>query len=139
MDLYQTLIDSALGSGGGGGGGIWNDAYAVGYFNGTGETIEVPEGVTIIPYYSFAQRSGLKHIVIPSTVTKINANIANGSSALVDVSFMGTTPPSDINSMIWSGANYTFVIYVPDSAVQAYKTAFPNQSDRVKPMSQRPW
>jgi hypothetical protein len=49
------------------------------------------------------------------------------------------TPPT-LNSSTFNGANTTFVIYVPDSAVNDYKdaTGWIGYADRILPVSQKP-
>ena len=92
------------------------------------------------PYSLYYISSSAKiSVEIPSSV-KVIADSSFRCNFVSDVVFKGTTPPA-----ISSGSFYRinlfpdFKIYVPDSAVNAYKSAsiFSNYADRIYPVSQK--
>lgn len=90
--------------------------------------ITLPPGITSIDRFCFDSCSSLKTITIPDSVTSIGAGCFNGNSGMTSMVFEGTTPPQINSTSIWSpslgSTDYTFPIYVPCQAVDAYKTAF---------------
>ncbi len=77
----------------------------------------------------FAGCSALTSITIPATVTKVNAWAFYNCSSLKEVIFESSTPCTVSNTSFTtsalgaSPATYVDAIYVPDNAVDAYKTA----------------
>lgn len=57
----------------------------------TATTIQLPEGITMIPASAFSGWSSLKSVKIPSTVTSIGA-LAFSGTALEEVEFLGNCP-----------------------------------------------
>lgn len=89
---------------------------------------DIPE----IPFACFRGCVNLQEIIImPSTKTIQTEAYTNCSSARY-IHFIGTTPPT-INGEPFKGVNCD--MYVPDSAVNAYKTAYPQYASRIKPDS----
>ena len=90
--------------------------------------VTIPSGVTSLGVFSFSDCWSLNTITIPSTVTNINALCFSSTSGLTSMVFEGTTPPHLGGLAGWSASlgstDYTFPIYVPCEAVDAYKTAF---------------
>ena len=87
---------------------------------------------------SFAQQSTrLKKITFHEALKSIGWQALNGCTALQEVISLGITPPS-LQSDSLGGTNSTFVIYVPDEAVDAYKAAtnWKNFASRIKPLSE---
>ena len=74
--------------------------------------------------------------VIPSSVTSLY-NTFNGCSSLKEVTFLHTTPPRYNNTLY--GCSKLETIYVPDSAVSAYKTAtgWSAFASKIKPLSSK--
>lgn len=90
--------------------------------------IPLPE----IPFACFRGCVNLQEIIImPSTKTIQTEAYTNCSSARY-IHFIGTTPPT-INGEPFKGVNCD--MYVPDSAVETYKTAYPQYASRIKPDS----
>lgn len=142
MDLYQTLIDSALNGSGGGGGSDNLD----GYFLKTIVNVKVPEGVVTlmtgcfkeyknlesaklpntlerIPGSCFEGCNKLKEITIPASVKNIENRAFYGCSGLTSITSLATTPPG-IGGASWhSSVPMTIPIYVPAESVDAYKSA----------------
>ena len=97
-------------------------------FSGSALTeITLPTGITSIGVYAF-YGCPLTEIVIPSGVTIIYLYAFGECSAITEMTFEGTTPPRLASLSGWSASlgstDYTFPIYVPCEAVDAYKTAF---------------
>lgn len=112
----------------------------------------------ILPIYIFSGCTSLSQdIILPSTLRTIErqalayAPIRNltideniqyiGKGALSHITgyvrFLGTTPPSIDFGADGGLVNFTgnYPIYVPSSAVNAYKTAYPNLSNRIQAWS----
>ena len=85
----------------------------------------------------------IKHVTLLDTVTSIGQwFFCSGSGTLEWIEFQAITVPT-INSVRFMDSvtnKSSFVIYVPDASVDAYKsaTAFANFVDRIKPVSERP-
>ena len=73
---------------------------------------------------------------IPSGVTDMSYTFSNCTS-LKEVTFLHTTPPSYNDTL--SGCSKLETIYVPDSAVSAYKTAtgWSQFASKIKPLSEK--
>ena len=74
---------------------------------------------------------------IPSGVTNMSYTF-NGCSSLREVTFLHTTPPKYNNTL--TGCSKLETIYVPNSAVSAYKTAtgWSQFASKIKPLSSKP-
>lgn len=78
--------------------------------------------VTTIEHEAFMETSKLTTLTIPSNVTQIDFWAFTRCSGLQEVIFEGTTPPTFTNQ--YRGVFHDYcppVIYVPDSAVAAYR------------------
>lgn len=101
--------------------------------------------VTTIENEAFMDNTGLTTLTIPASVTSIGFWAFTRLYGLNEVIFEGTTPPTFINTM--NGVFHDFcppVIYVPDSAVSAYRaidgnvwTNQPWDSNIIQPISNR--
>lgn len=84
--------------------------------------LNIGDNVQNIPAFAFLGCTGLTSITIPSSVTSIGSLAFSGCTGLTSIYFEATTPPS-IGSSIFP--DYTnFIIYVPQSSVDAYKKAW---------------
>ncbi len=81
-------------------------------------SLTIPECVTSIGASAFAECTSLTSITIPEGVTSIGATAFACCTSLTSLKFKATTPPT---LEYW--INYFNTIYVPSSAVDAYKTA----------------
>ena len=74
---------------------------------------------------------------IPGGVKYLDSTF-NGCTSLKEVTFLHTTPPKYYNTL--SGCSKLETIYVPDSAVSAYKTAtgWSQFASNIKPLSEKP-
>ena len=75
----------------------------------------------------------LKKITIPASVTFIGDNTFDNCQNLSVVTILAQTPPSLGNNAFYHTAE-NFRIYVPKDCVDAYKTAYPDLADRIKPI-----
>jgi len=109
------------------------------------ESLEIPEGVTLIPNY-FASRCssltsvlipegvtqinassftecGLEELVLPSTVRQINTKAFFGCTDLASITVLATTPPTLGNVNAFGSLSENLKIYVPSESVATYKAA----------------
>lgn len=101
--------------------------------------------VTTISHEAFFETSLLTTLTIPSSVTQIDFWAFTRCNGLTEIIFEGTTPPTFTNQ--YDGVFHDYcppVIYVPDSAVSAYRaiagSVWTNQSwstDIIQPISNR--
>jgi hypothetical protein len=89
--------------------------------------------------YAFNACSNLKTLYIPASITVMGNNFARNCALLQYVEMESETPPS-LSSNAFDGTNSTFVIYVPNAAVDAYKgaTNWNAYAERILPVSQKP-
>ena len=98
-------------------------------------SIEIPSGVTSIGNSCFKWCSSLSSITIPSSVTSIGRACFAYVSDLTYMRFESTTPPeiimhTELDDSL-GDSTYTWPIYVPCSAVEAYRTAWPIYAHRI--------
>lgn len=96
----------------------------------------LPSGIAQLILYMFSGCTGLKSVTIPSTITSMQNYVFNGCTGIEEMIFEGTAPPT-IASQSLGSTSYTFPIYVPDSAVNTYKTAFSQYSSRIFSINDR--
>ena len=80
----------------------------------------------------------LKVVVLPSSLTNIDIFSFYGCESLTSVVVQNETPPT-LNSRAFENSNSTFVIYVPDSSVTAYREAsgWSAYAGRIYPISEQ--
>lgn len=95
--------------------------------------IDIPNGVTSIGSNAFTL-TALKKVTIPASVTDINYSF-RGSNSLLDlvIIFESATPAYIYYDSIVAD---TAIIYVPDDAVESYKTAWSMHAGQIKPVSE---
>lgn len=98
--------------------------------------VNIISAQTIGMYY-FNSCSSLPFVELGSDITYIDAQVFTGCKSLESVVIRATTPPTLANSNSFNNTN-NCPIYVPDSAVNAYKTAtnWSQLSSRIKPLSE---
>ena len=86
----------------------------------------IPEGTTTLPKSALWMWYRIEHpVVIPESVRYITNTLTNQASCTIDVIFKSNKPPvfteigSNISPFYYNNAN----IYVPDDAIDAYRTA----------------
>ena len=96
----------------------------------------IPSSVTSIESTFYGCSSLVNVPVIPSSVTSLY-NTFNGCSSLKEVTFLHTTPPR-YNKILY-GCSKLESIYVPDEAVDTYKTAtgWSQFASKIKPLSEK--
>lgn len=115
------------------------DNKLIAYAQSCGATsYEIPDGVIDIGRDVFSHCADLTSITIPASVTTIQAWAFNSCSGLTTVNCLGNTPPTYVpNGDVDIASNYYMFyidagadkygniehIYVPEGAVEAYKTA----------------
>lgn len=85
------------------------------------EDVEIPPHVTSISP-AFSNCYMLTSIVIPESVTSIDASAFRYSRSLKTVRMLPTTPPT-IGTYVFSYTHPDMVIYVPSASLEAYQTA----------------
>lgn len=112
---------------------------SIGYFlfigcNLTGITL--PAGIKSIEQQAFNGNPLTGNIVIPSGVTRIEFGAFGGCSGLTSMTFESPVPATirDASSSVPASLGdsaYTWPIYVPCEAVEAYRTAWPIYAHRI--------
>ena len=120
-------------------------AYAFQNVKDTLSALAIANTVTRIEHESFMETALLTTLTIPSSVTQIDFWAFTRCDGLQEVIFEGTTPPTFTDEN--SGVFHDYCpprIYVPDSAVEAYRAisgeVWTNQSwssDIIQPISNR--
>ena len=75
----------------------------------------------------------LKKITIPASVTHIDDYAFDCNRNLSAVTILAQTPPT-LGTDVFAGIAENFRIYVPRESVNAYRTAYPDLADRIKPI-----
>ena len=95
-------------------------------------SVEIPDGVTSIAFNTFEYCRNLTSCTIGSGVTSIGNNAFNGCTSLANVTVKATTPPTlGIGTFTNTGS---FIVYVPTSAVDAYRSASGWSSRTIRPI-----
>lgn len=92
--------------------------------------IVLPKTIKHIDEYAFASCSSLQEIELPAAVSEINACAFADCKDLRVVRVLGTTP-AKLNGTDHFQKNEGLKIYVPDAAVDAYKTAWAEYKDYI--------
>lgn len=99
--------------------------------------ITLPTGIKSIGRAAFEDCPLTGNIVIPSGVTSIGVTAFRGCSGLTSMTFESPVPatiaapgPTSDSASLGSSA-YTWPIYVPCEAVEAYRTAWPYYAHRI--------
>ena len=95
-------------------------------------SIEIPNSVTSIGHGAFYGCSSLTSITIPNSVTSISSSALLDCTSIQSITFLSTTPLSD--STFLSNLNTTCKIYVPQSALESYRTSWSSYKDRILPI-----
>ena len=95
-------------------------------------SINIPEYVSRIEGMMFYQCRSLSSIVIPASVSRIDGQSFYGCSGLTSITSLASTPPTGGSGMFDNTNDCP--IYVPEEAVEAYKTAtyWSNYEDRIQ-------
>ena len=108
------------------------------YLGSTGGAADiiVPSNVVTIEVGAFHSVC-LKSITFPAGLRTIEQQDCNccgvfPNSKIGRLTFNGTTPPSLGNCNVFGLKNTDYTIYVPSSAVNTYKAAWPNEADKIQ-------
>ena len=98
--------------------------------------VTIPDSVTSIGFDAFMECYGLTSVTIGSGITSIDDNCFYRCLNLSSITIHATTPPT-LGTNVFLHTN-DCPIYVPDSAVNAYKTAtnWSTWASRIKPLSE---
>ena len=98
---------------------------------------EIPSDVTNMNNTFYGCTSLVTAPEIPSGVTSMSSTFG-GCTSLKEVTFLHTTPPSMQSAL--QGCSSLETIYVPDEAVDAFKTAtgWLEFASKIKPLSEKP-
>ena len=101
------------------------------------QTIMLPDSIRSIETDAFNGCSLLRNLTIPAKVSTIQENAFTGSG--IARFTMASAVPADIDAAkAFAGlTDSTYVIYVPDSAVTAYKTKWAAVADHINGVSKR--
>ena len=100
--------------------------------------ISLPDSVISIGDYAFGECSSLTSIILPENVTSIGRGVFRQCSSLTSLVVLSQTPPSGARSLFGSYSNSNCRIFVPTTAVDAYKTAenWSEYADRIFPIQE---
>jgi len=83
----------------------------------------------------FKNCTSLRNFVVPASVTGIGASCFEGDEDIESITFLRSTPaPLGNNATSLGSVTYTFPIYVPAGAVEAYKAEYLNYASRIQPI-----
>jgi hypothetical protein len=111
---------------------------AWGAFNGCTSlaSIDLPDTLTEIKDRAFAFCTSLESIALPDSITSIGVEAFTGCTSLATVISRNTTPPELASSAFSTSSS--LLIYVPDTSVAAYKSAWSDYASEIRPLSQLP-
>lgn len=99
-------------------------------------TMELEEGLSVVPNSLCSGCSSLMTITFPSTITTIGSSVVHGCNNLKSFICKPITPPALVSDLGYIYADFN--IYVPDESVETYKIAWTKYESKIKPMSQKP-
>lgn len=100
-----------------------------------GKITTIPNAGSSSSHKTFGNCSSLEVVKLPSTLESIGVNAFSGCSMLKTVVINATTPPN-LGNYAFSNTNADLLIYVPDSAVDDYKTDWADYANRIKTLSE---
>lgn len=121
-NLYRFYGDSPLVSSDGK--WLFRDALHTSIYSGvkTETNMVVPEGTTTMGSYSMNSALTLTDLTIASTVRTIDNYACEDLTALTDLYFLGSTPPSVMGSAFYRGHN-NGTVHIPVGKTSAYRSA----------------
>ena len=96
-------------------------------------SVTIPENVTSIGEQAFHDCKGLTSVTIPENVTSIGEQAFYYCTGLTSFTFLRATPPT-FGAGVFDNTN-NCPIYVPASAVEAYKNELSSYASRVQPLT----
>jgi len=98
------------------------------------KNVSLPSNLISIGSNAFGSCESLETITIPASVTKIDMVAFMDCTNLKTLIMLGTTPPTI--AMMSLGDSTELVIYVPDDAVDTYKSNWTDYSSQIKGISE---
>lgn len=100
--------------------------WAFGHHDGV-KSVVIPNSVTRIEGWAFCWNGSIETITIPETVEYLGPGSIVGCPSLKSITIYATTPPeigkdTDNDELIFNGDDNLSAIYVPESAVDVYKS-----------------
>lgn len=89
---------------------------------GMSNVVSLGQVTTLGGTYAFQNCTNLKTVVLPSTITSVQASAFSGCTALTTVTCYATTPPT-LGSNAFQNCSKLTNIYVPADSVSAYQAA----------------
>lgn len=109
------------------------------FFQDTAVTSASNLGTITTTDRTFKGCNQLKSATLPATITSVGRETFLSCLSLSHIKILAETPPS-LDATAFNNTNSTFVFYVPNESVEAYKTAtnWSAYADRIKPISEMP-
>ena len=98
--------------------------------------IELPSTIENIGKQAFYNCTLLDDVVIPDTVSVIGDEAFRKCANLRLVTFLSETPAT-LGTDVFADMPEDYLIYVPETAVEAYKEAWPQYADHIQSVSQK--
>ena len=99
--------------------------------------IELPSTIKTIGKQAFYGCALLDDVEIPAGVTSIGKEAFAGCSQLKSLTFLSETPAT-LGENVFADMPTDYVIYVPEAAVEAYKTAWSQYANHIQTLSNKP-
>ena len=99
--------------------------------------IEFPSTLNTIEQQAFYNCQLLDDVVIPAGVTTIGNEAFRGCASLRSLTFLSATP-AVLGDNVFVGLPDDYVFYVPEEAVETYKTKWPAHADHIQAVSTKP-
>ena len=100
------------------------------------QSIELPSTLRHIYEQAFMNCQMLDDVVIPAEVVFIRDEAFAGCSQLRSLTFLSTTP-AELGENVFVGLPSDYLFYVPEEAVEVYKSKWPQYADHIQSLSNR--
>ena len=115
------------------------DYVGASWFNGCKalQSIELPSTIKTIGQQAFYGCALLDDVVIPAGVTSIGKEAFSGCSQLKSITFLSETPAT-LGENVFANMPTDYVIYVPEAAVETYKSKWELYAEHIQAVSTKP-
>ena len=100
------------------------------------QSIELPSTIESIGKQAFYNCALLDDIVIPDCVTEIKDEAFGKCAILRSITFLSSTPAT-LGTDVFAELPTDYVIYVPEAAVEAYKSAWSQYADHIQSVNNK--